>query len=58
MTVSKVRKFLLALAASLGSVAATGIIQGTLLTKLTLVIAIIGAVGSALVYFTPNTPAS
>jgi hypothetical protein len=58
MNLSNIRKFLLTLAASLGSVAASGIIQGTLATKLTLVISIIGVVASALVFFVPNTPAS
>lgn len=56
MNVANIRKCLLTLAGFLGSIAASGIVQGTLLTKLTLVISIIGAVVSALVFVIPNKP--
>lgn len=52
------RKFLLTIAGFLGSILATGLVQGALFTKVTLAVAIVGAVASALVYVVANVPAA
>ena len=56
-SIAEVRKSLLALTGVLGMVAASGIIQGTLETRLTLSEAVIGAIATALVYKVPNAVA-
>lgn len=48
------RKFLLSIAGFLGAILATGIVQGALFTKVSLALAIVGAVASALVYVVDN----